>query len=84
VSRTHGALQDSLPRDVYYRLQPKDDLFAVGLDETSPEKLAHLREVTLQWIARNDKKFVAIAKTLRADSLTVTSGSSGSGKAKLQ
>ena len=48
----------------YFRLQPQDDVYAVGLDETSPEKLEQLRNVTEEWIKRHDAKFQRIAKAV--------------------
>jgi calcium-independent phospholipase A2-gamma len=67
TEKTHGALQDTLPHDVYARLQPMDDLFAVGIDETSSEKLEQLRDVTVRWIAKNDERFMALARSLVAN-----------------
>jgi Leucine-rich repeat (LRR) protein/predicted acylesterase/phospholipase RssA len=67
TEQTHALLQELLPKDVYYRLQPVDDVFDFPLDETKIEKLDAARDVLDVWMAEHDDYFHQIAQALTAD-----------------
>lgn len=67
TEQTHAILEDLLPRDVYFRLQPVDDVFDFPLDETKIEKLDAAQAVLNVWMDNHEEYFRKIVDSLLAN-----------------
>lgn len=65
TEQTHHTLEALLPPDVYYRLQPVDDVFDFPLDETKIDKLNATQVVLDRWLEENDDYFNRLAASLQ-------------------
>lgn len=67
TEQTHALVEDLLPKDVYFRLQPVDDVYDFPLDETKIEKLDAALAVLNVWMDENDDYFNRIVAALSAN-----------------
>lgn len=65
TEQTHHTLEALLPSDVYYRLQPVDDVFDFPLDETKIDKLNAAQVVLDRWLEENDDYLNRLAASLQ-------------------
>jgi len=64
TEQTHALIEDFLPKDVYFRLQPVSDVFDFPLDETKIEKLDAAQAALDTWLEDNDDYFRRLAAAL--------------------
>eukprot|EP01125_Pyxidicula_operculata_P008010 TRINITY_DN2701_c0_g1_i2.p1 TRINITY_DN2701_c0_g1~~TRINITY_DN2701_c0_g1_i2.p1 ORF type:complete len:886 (+),score=239.42 TRINITY_DN2701_c0_g1_i2:361-3018(+) len=64
TEQTHMILEDLLPSDSYFRVQPCDDVYNHKLDETSEDKVKLLLSTTETWISSNIAFLDSVAKAI--------------------